>query len=41
MSVSDKTNLVAFAQKLHGNGLELIASGGTAKSIRDAGIPVK
>ena len=38
--MSDKTGLVAFATKLHNFGLKLIASGGTAKAIRDAGIPV-
>ena len=41
MSVSDKTNLLPFAKKLHELGLSLIASGGTAKSLRDAGLPVK
>ncbi|KAK9294309.1 hypothetical protein QLX08_011055 [Tetragonisca angustula] len=41
LSVSDKTNLLPFAKKLHELGLSLIASGGTAKSLRDAGLPVK
>ncbi|CAG2201077.1 purH [Mytilus edulis] len=41
LSVSDKTGLVDFAKKLSSLGLELIASGGTSKAIRDAGIPVK
>ncbi|XP_063422608.1 bifunctional purine biosynthesis protein ATIC-like [Mytilus trossulus] len=41
LSVSDKTGLVDFAKKLTSLGLELIASGGTSKAIRDAGIPVK
>lgn len=41
MSVSDKTNLLPFAKKLHELGLSLVASGGTAKSLRDAGLPVK
>ena len=41
MSVSDKTNLLPFAKKLHEFGLTLVASGGTAKSLRDAGLPVK
>ncbi|CAL7940127.1 unnamed protein product [Xylocopa violacea] len=41
LSVSDKTNLLPFAKKLHKLGLTLIASGGTAKSLRDAGLPVK
>ena len=41
LSVSNKTGLVGFAQRLHNVGLQLIASGGTAAAIRDAGIPVK
>ncbi|XP_029815453.1 bifunctional purine biosynthesis protein PURH, partial [Manacus vitellinus] len=41
LSVSDKTNLVEFARSLHALGLGLIASGGTAKSLRDAGLPVR
>lgn len=41
MSVSDKTNLLPFAKKLHELGLTLVASGGTAKSLRDSGLPVK
>uniref|UniRef100_A0ABM0MT80 Bifunctional purine biosynthesis protein ATIC n=1 Tax=Saccoglossus kowalevskii TaxID=10224 RepID=A0ABM0MT80_SACKO len=40
LSVSDKTGLVSFAEKLHNLGLKLIGSGGTAKAIRDAGIPI-
>lgn len=41
LSVSDKTNLLPFAKKLHELGLILVASGGTAKSLRDAGLPVE
>ncbi|XP_050843562.1 bifunctional purine biosynthesis protein ATIC isoform X2 [Serinus canaria] len=41
LSVSDKTNLVEFAKSLNALGLGLIASGGTAKSLRDAGLPVR
>ncbi|KAL7287262.1 hypothetical protein TKK_0018391 [Trichogramma kaykai] len=41
LSVSDKTNLLPFAKKLNEVGLTLVASGGTAKSLRDAGLPVK
>lgn len=40
LSVSDKTGLVPFAQKLHNAGVQLIASGGTARQIADAGLPV-
>lgn len=41
LSVSNKQGLVEFAKKLHNLGLELVASGGTAKTIRNADIPVK
>lgn len=40
LSVYDKTGLVEFAQELHAQGCELIASGGTAKAIAAAGLPV-
>lgn len=40
MSVSDKTGLIDFAGRLHKVGLRLVASGGTAKAIRDNGLPV-
>lgn len=41
LSVSDKTGLVDFAKKLNDIGLKLVASGGTAKAIRNAGLPVR
>jgi len=41
LSVSDKSGLLDFAKKLNSLGLELVASGGTAKAIRDVGLPVK
>lgn len=41
ISVSDKTGLIPFAQALAAAGAELLSTGGTAKAIRDAGIPVK
>lgn len=41
LSVSDKTGLVDFARGLSAHGVELLSTGGTAKAIRDAGIPVK
>ncbi len=41
LSVSDKTGLTDLAQKLHNHGVELLSTGGTAKAIRDAGLPVK
>ena len=40
LSVSDKTGIVELAQKLHQLGVELLSTGGTAKAIKDAGIPV-
>ncbi|KAM6461978.1 bifunctional purine biosynthesis protein PURH isoform X2 [Python bivittatus] len=39
-SVSDKTGLVEFAKCLNSLGLALVASGGTAKVLRDAGLNV-
>lgn len=41
LSVSDKTNLIPLAKALHENGAELLSTGGTAKAIKEAGIPVK
>src|SRR2546421_5023508 len=41
LSVTDKTGLVDFAQKLTGMGVELLSTGGTAKLLRDSGISVK
>jgi len=40
LSVSDKSGLVEFAQRLHAQGVTLIASGGTARTIAGAGVPV-
>ena len=41
LSVSDKTGLVPFAQILAAAGVELISTGGTAKTLREAGLAVK
>ncbi|KAF8880161.1 bifunctional purine biosynthesis protein ade10 [Infundibulicybe gibba] len=41
LSVYDKTGLLEFAAGLHGAGVRLLGSGGTAKKIRDAGIPIE
>ncbi len=41
LSVTDKTGLAEFAHKLAALGVELISTGGTAKLLRDSGIPVK
>src|SRR5574339_286381 len=40
LSVSDKTGLVPFAQALHARGVSLVSTGGTAKALADAGLPV-
>jgi len=40
LSVSDKTGIVELAKSLHNNNVQLISTGGTAKAIRDSGIPV-
>jgi phosphoribosylaminoimidazolecarboxamide formyltransferase / IMP cyclohydrolase len=41
LSVTDKTGIVNFARALAGMGVELISTGGTAKLLRESGIPVK
>jgi phosphoribosylaminoimidazolecarboxamide formyltransferase/IMP cyclohydrolase len=41
ISVSDKTGLVPFAQILARAGVEMISTGGTAKTLREAGLAVK
>jgi phosphoribosylaminoimidazolecarboxamide formyltransferase/IMP cyclohydrolase len=40
LSVSDKSGLVDFAKALAAKGVQLLSTGGTAKGLRDAGIPV-
>ncbi len=40
LSVSDKTGIVEFAQALHGLGVKLLSTGGTAKLLADKGLPV-
>jgi phosphoribosylaminoimidazolecarboxamide formyltransferase / IMP cyclohydrolase len=40
LSVSDKTGIVDFAQSLHALGIKLLSTGGTAKLLADAGLPV-
>ena len=40
LSVSDKTGLVEFARALHDLSVELVSTGGTARAIKEAGIPV-
>src|SRR5262245_8479938 len=41
ISVSDKSGLVEFAQKLISHGIELVSTGGTAKLLRTHGLPVR
>ncbi|MGA9854592.1 MAG: bifunctional phosphoribosylaminoimidazolecarboxamide formyltransferase/IMP cyclohydrolase [Gammaproteobacteria bacterium] len=41
LSVSDKAGLLEFARSLHIAGVELLSTGGTARLLQDAGIPVK
>jgi len=40
ISVSDKTGLVAFGQALTAQGVEILSTGGSARALRDAGVPV-
>jgi phosphoribosylaminoimidazolecarboxamide formyltransferase / IMP cyclohydrolase len=41
ISVHDKTGIVAFAQALTALGVEILSTGGTAKLLRDSGVPVR
>ena len=40
ISVSDKTGILELAQALHALGIKLLSTGGTAKLLADAGLPV-
>jgi phosphoribosylaminoimidazolecarboxamide formyltransferase/IMP cyclohydrolase len=40
LSVSDKTGLVDFGRGLAARGFELVSTGGTARALTDAGLPV-
>jgi phosphoribosylaminoimidazolecarboxamide formyltransferase / IMP cyclohydrolase len=40
ISVSDKTGIIEFATELAGFGIRIISTGGTAKSLREAGLDV-
>ncbi len=40
LSVSDKTNLVDFARGLSARGYELVSTGGTARTLAEAGLTV-
>jgi phosphoribosylaminoimidazolecarboxamide formyltransferase/IMP cyclohydrolase len=41
LSVTDKTGLVEFAKQLAAMKVELVSTGGTAKLLRDSGVPVR
>jgi phosphoribosylaminoimidazolecarboxamide formyltransferase/IMP cyclohydrolase len=41
VSVSDKTGAAEFAQGLADRGVEILSTGGTARLLREAGVPVK
>jgi phosphoribosylaminoimidazolecarboxamide formyltransferase/IMP cyclohydrolase len=41
ISVTDKTGIIDFARDLTALGIELISTGGTAKALRAAGLPVR
>jgi len=40
ISVTDKTGVVDFARSLAGFGVQILSTGGTAKAMRDGGVPV-
>ncbi len=40
ISVSDKTGLVDLGQALAGHGVEILSTGGSAKALEEAGVPV-
>ncbi len=41
ISVSDKTGLVEFGKFLASKGIEILSTGGSARTLREAGVPVK
>ena len=41
LSVFDKSGLVPFARTLHERGVVLLSTGGTARTLREAGLPVR
>ncbi len=40
ISVSDKIGLIPLAQALASNGVEILSTGGSARALREAGVPV-
>jgi phosphoribosylaminoimidazolecarboxamide formyltransferase / IMP cyclohydrolase len=41
LSVTDKSGLVPFAKQLAAHGVELVSTGGTARTLREAGLTVR
>ncbi len=41
LSVSDKAGIVDFARGLHELGIDLVSTGGTARELAEAGVPVR
>ncbi|HTT06580.1 MAG TPA: bifunctional phosphoribosylaminoimidazolecarboxamide formyltransferase/IMP cyclohydrolase [Steroidobacteraceae bacterium] len=41
LSVSDKRGLAGFAARLHQRGVQLLSTGGTARTLESAGLPVR
>jgi len=41
ISVSDKTQVVEFARELSSLGVEIVSTGGTARLLKESGIPVR
>jgi phosphoribosylaminoimidazolecarboxamide formyltransferase/IMP cyclohydrolase len=41
ISVFDKTGIVDFAKKLASLGIEILSTGGSAKTLREAGLPIR
>src|ERR1700738_1589463 len=41
LSVTDKTGLVEFARVLASFGVDLVSTGGTSRTLREAGLPVR
>ena len=41
LSVSDKSGLASFAAELHRRGIEILSTGGTARLLAEAGVPVR
>ncbi|MCB5944906.1 bifunctional phosphoribosylaminoimidazolecarboxamide formyltransferase/IMP cyclohydrolase [Acidocella sp. KAb 2-4] len=40
ISVSDKTGLIEFGRALEAHGVKILSTGGSAKALREAGVPV-